>query len=234
MKLHLLEELIRDFVSSQLKSKAVDWYYPHALVGHFHANWRAPDINSLLATYDQCLKSDYSQRWWKRDNYRPKEIMLTLIETDPELASIAWKDLANDSASLDGRLYRFNYYCDELLQLYRHHKPLSVETYHHQDAAIISLYLAGLFPAKYSLYPGLDVFRVFCKTVGSPDIPVIDDLVRYEKVTAIVFTFLQRNIDFEKLSAHREADGHDVEFIPFQLSYELMIFAGEKNKIASG
>ncbi|MEP6796264.1 MAG: hypothetical protein ABJB16_18190 [Saprospiraceae bacterium] len=233
MKLHLLEALISDFVSVQLKTNEVDWYYPHSMVGHFQAFWRPPEVNSLLVTYDQCLKSEYTQRWWKRDNYRPKEIMLKLIETDPELASIAWKDLANDSSSLDGRLYRFNYYCEELLQLHRHKNALSVETYHHQDASMMSLYLAGLFPGKYSLYPGLDFFTAFCKIVGSPDIPVIDDLVRYEKVASIVFTFLQRNINFEKLSEHREADGHHVTFIPFQLSYELMVFAGEKNKTSS-
>src|SRR6185503_58808 len=111
--------------------------------------------------------------------------MIQLIEADPELAVIAWKDLANDSASLDGRLYRFNYYCDELLQLYRHINLRSVETYHHQDATIMSLYLAGMNPEKYSLYPGLEVFRSFCKAVGSPDMPVLDDLVRYMKIASI-------------------------------------------------
>ncbi len=231
MKLHLLEALINDFVAVQLKTNEAEWHYPHSMVGHFHTFWKPPELNSLRVTYEQCLKSDYTQRWWKRDNYRPKEIMIKLIESDPELAAIAWKDLANDSASLDGRLYRFNYYCDELLQLHRHQNALSVETYHHQDASVVSLYLAGLFPAKYSLYPGLDVFSIFCKLVGSPDIPVIDDLVRYEKVAAIAFTFLQRNINFEKLTAHREADHHQVKFLPFQLSYELMVFAGEKNKM---
>ncbi|HZV71821.1 MAG TPA: hypothetical protein VFG10_19880 [Saprospiraceae bacterium] len=233
MKLHLLEALISDFLSTQLKTNAVDWYYPHGLVGHFHSLWRLPDTESLLATYDQCLKSDYSQRWWKRDNYRPKEIMMKLIEADPELASIAWKDLANDAASLDGRLYRFNYYCDELLQLHRQHHSLSVETYHHQDASMVSLYLAGLFPEKYTLYPGLEDFRSFCKEVGSPDIPVIDDLARYAKVTSIVHTFLLRNNNFEKLSALRQDESQRLQYIPFQVTYELMLFAGERNKTTS-
>lgn len=233
MKLHLLEALINDFITDQLTTNGVDWYYPHSMVEHFHVCWRPPDVNSLLVTYEQCLKSDYTQRWWKRESYRPKEIMIKLIESDPELASIAWKDLANDSATLDGRLYRFSYYCDELLQLHRQRNPLSVETYHHQDASIMSLYLAGLFPSKYALYPGLEVFSIVCKKMGSPDIPVIDDLVRYEKVAAIAFTFLQRNLNFEKLTERREADRHTVKFIPFQLSYELMNYAAEKNTKAT-
>ncbi len=229
MKLHLLEDLIDQFILHQLENDLTDWFYPHTMVSRFHTMWRPPDPNTLKETYEQCLKSEYSQLWWKRDNYKPKEIMINLIDADPELATIAWKDLANDSASIDGRLYRFNYYCDELLQLYRQLNPRSVETYHHQDASIVSLYLAGLFPEKYALYPGLDAFQIFCKVVGSPDIPVIDDLARYMKVAAIGFTFLQRNKNFEKLSGIREAD-IKIKFIPLQLSYELVSFAGAINK----
>src|SRR5258706_16485874 len=105
MKLHLLIELIDQFLTEQLGSEATDWYYTHALVENFHRFWRTPDPNDFKEVYDQCLRSEYSQRWWKKDNYRPKEIMIHLIETDPELATIAWKDLANDSSSLEGRLY---------------------------------------------------------------------------------------------------------------------------------
>src|SRR4030095_10887104 len=227
MKLHLLEGLIDQFILYELKEDPIDWYFPHSLVDHFHQTWSAPDPNHLKNIYDQSLRSEYSQRWWKRDNYRhiydqslrseysqrwwkrdnyrPKEIMILLIETDPELASIAWKDLSNESASLDGRLYRFNYYCEELLQMHRQKNERSVETYHHQDASILSLYLAGLSPEKYTLYPGLDSFLAFCKTVGSPDLPVIDDLVRYMKVTSITFTFLQRNKNYNKLMEYRRS-----------------------------
>jgi len=227
MKLHLLESLIDQFITYELKTDPIDWYFPHSLVDQFHHSWSAPDPNHLKSIYDQCLKSEYSQRWWKRDNYRPREIMILLIETDPELASIAWKDMSNESASLDGRLYRFNYYCEELLQMHRQKNERSVETYHHQDASILSLYLAGLYPEKYSLYPGLESFLAFCKAVGSPDLPVIDDLVRYMKIASIVFTFLQRNKNYDKLIHHRRSM-HQVNVIPFQMSYELIEYGGRK------
>ena len=230
MKLHLLEELIDQFISEQILVDSIDWYFPHALVSHFHQWWRTPEPMTIKETYSQCLKSEYSQRWWKRDNYKPKEIMLDLIDADPELATIAWKDLANDSATLDGRLYRFNYYGEELLQMHRSKHDRSVETYHHQDASIVSLYLAGLFPSKYSLYPGLDSFKTYCKNVGSPDTPIIDDLVRYMKVASICFTFLQRNKNYEKLVAMRSPGKHNVVFVPLVLSYELMIFGEQKFK----
>jgi hypothetical protein len=129
MKLHLLEKAIDQFIASALRTDSIDWYYPHALVSEFHTHWSAPIQQSLKEIYDHCLRSEISQRWWKREQYRPKEIMLDLIDADPELATIAWKDLANDTATLDGRLSRFEYYCNELLQIHRQKHFRSVETY---------------------------------------------------------------------------------------------------------
>src|SRR5688572_15492552 len=193
MKVHLLEGLIDQFVKIQLNSKDSSWYLPHSLVDHFHTTWFSPEPYDLIERYDLSLRSEISQRWWKRENYRPKEIMLKLIQADPELAGIAFKDLANDTATLEGRLSRFDFYCAELLQMHRTAHIREIETYHHQDASIISLYLAGWYPDKYVLYPGLDIFQGFCSAVGSPDIPVVDDLTRYSKVAAIVYKFLSKN-----------------------------------------
>lgn len=233
MKVHLLEKAIDGFLTGQLRDNPTDWYFPHAMVLHFHEHWSAPQEGSLKEMYDDCLRSEYSQRWWKRDQYRPKEIMQLLIEADPELATIAWKDLSNDAASLDGRLSRFEYYCNELLQIHRQKHFRSVETYPHQDASIVSLYLSGLFPDKYALYPGLDVFQRFCRAIGSPDIPKVDDLVRYMKVAAIVFTFLQRNVHYQSLLNQREPSLHKVNLIPFLVSYEVIAYEGERFKNAS-
>jgi hypothetical protein len=229
MKVHLLENCIDRFISAQLEDNHTEWYYPHAMVGQFQEHWSSPQPTGLAEMYDQSLWSGYTQRWWKRDHYRPKEIMMFLIDADPELIAIAWKDLANESASLAGRLSRFEYYCGELLQIHRQKHPGSVESYHHQDSCMMSLYLAGLFPDKYALYPGLEVFRNFCKAIGSPDIPVVDDLVRYMKVVSIVFTYLQRNAMLEKLMVHRGPPMHSVKLIPFQLTYELIHFEGKPN-----
>lgn len=234
MKVHLLEKAIEQFLSAGLTNDATDWYYPHSLVGEFQAHWTTPSPEVIEEIYNQVLRSEYSQRWWKREQYRPKEIMLSLIQADPELAAIAWKDLANEDASLDGRLSRFEYYCDELLKLHRQKHFRSVETYHHQDASIVSLYLAGLCPEKYALYPGLDIFQNFCRVIGSPDIPKVDDLVRYMKVAAIVNTFLQRNSKYVLLIAQRDPSRHKVRLIPFLISYEVIAHAGGNTKYETG
>jgi len=234
MKLHLLENIIHKFLESQLRSKETAWYFPHSLVGHFNESWNENKELPLREKYDWALRNEISQSWWKKENYRPREIMLRLIDTDPELASIAFKDLANESASLDGRLSRFNYYAEELLQMHRKTHLRETETHHHQDAEMMSLYLAGMFPEKYSLYPGLDVFQSFCKAVGSPEIPVVDDLVRYAKVTSIVFRFLQQNVLYDKLADSRINGFHKVKFIPYQATYEVVSFAGNSFNSSSG
>lgn len=213
-----------------MDQKPTEWYYPHGMVHHFHEHWSLPEQTGLGRMYDLCLWSDHSQRWWKRDSYQPKAIMMTLIQADAELATIAWKDLANDSAPLDGRLSRFEYYCSELLQIHRQKHLRSVEVHHHQDASMMSLYLSGLNPDKYALYPGLDIFSRFCKAIGSQDIPLVDDLVRYMKVVTIVHTFLRKNPGYEKLVMQRTSERHKVPCIPLLIAYEVIHFEGNPQK----
>ncbi len=226
MKLHLLQQLISEYIKAARSWTQVPWHYAHEIVGHFHTHWSLHESHSLDETYDQSLQSDISQRWWKREQYRPKEIMLQLIATDQELARIAFKDLANDSATLDGRISRFEFYCEELLQMLRRNNPKAIDTYHHQDAAMVSFYLSGMFPEKYTLYPGLNVFTAYCKAIESPDIPKVDDLVRYQKVATTVYKFLEKNPEFQNLLSQRESSSYKVAVIPFQVTYEFISFAG--------
>jgi len=223
MKVHLLQQGIRHFIDSQLQSDHVDWHFPHSLVNRFHTEWQKLPERGLKDSYDQCLRSDISQRWWKRDKVDAKEVMLQLIDADPELAAIAWKDLAQPQASLDGRLSRFNYYCEQLLDLHRDKSSKSLETYHQQDASLMSLYLAGIFPDTNSLYPGLSTFQIFCKTIGSPDIPKVDDLVRYMKVCTIIFNFLQKDDRYQTFLEARMPPMHTIPCIPFQVTYEVVV-----------
>ena len=225
MKLHQLHNVIDQFLEQELRRDDTDWYFPHSIVLQFHDTWNDPLIDRLKDRYDKALKSEISQRWWKGDQYRPKDIMLTLIETDEELASIAFKDLANDTATLDGRLSRFTFYAEELVTMYRRNNPRDIESHHHQDAAIISLYLSGMFPDKYTLYAGLREFQSYCKVVGSPEIPVIDDLPRYMKVAAIVFKFLQQHKNYAALVKNRNSSNHKVKWLPYQTCYEIFLFA---------
>jgi hypothetical protein len=229
MKVHLLQSGITAFLTQELTHPTDTWLLPHSMVNHFHTSWYNHTDLSLYDRYDHALRSDISQRWWKREHYRPKEIMLTLIETDPELAGIAWKDLAQPAANLEGRLSRFTYYCEQLLDMYRARHPRAIETFHHQDATILSLYLAGLFPDLYALYPGIETFQQFCKNVGSPDIPKVDDLVRYMKVVNIVNTYLQRDQLLSAFFEKRDPVMYKVQPITMIITFEIVQFIASQD-----
>ena len=224
VKVHVLEKGIDEFLARDAGGDG--WIYPHALVAHFHRHWRTPDPVALLDLYDECLQSRHAQRWWKRDHYRPRETMELLIRADAELATLAWKDLANEGAALDGRIDRFGYYCQDILDALRRRDIRVVDTWHHQDAGIVSLYLAGMYPDKYVLYPGLQAFQTFCRNVESPNIPQVDELPRYMKVAAIVFTYLQKHPAFAALSAQRAGSRDGGVFIARQTAFEVISVMG--------
>lgn len=231
MKLHLIQQYVHDFIHQELNTKTDAWVYAHAMTDHFHTTWSWTEGPALRDIYDASLWSAHSTRWWKRDGYRPKEIMLRLIDTDPELALIAFRDLARSEASLEGRISRFQFYMDDLLAMWRDRDVRMTETYHHQDAAMMSLYLAGWYPDRYSLYPGLQQFISFCKKVGSSDIPKVDDLFRHTKVCAILHTYLQKNESYPDLISHRQQQKGKLH--PFMLTFELMCFIADQSSSAA-
>lgn len=226
MKLHLLEQGIDSFLQLALQDRTEPWVYPHSLVAQFHRHWGTPDPVSLADRYQECLQSRHAQRWWKRPQYRPKELMEMLMGADPELAALAWKDLANESVTLEGRVDRFAYYCQDILDTLRRRDIRVRDTHHHQDAAIISLYLAGMYPDRYVLYPGLEAFRRFCQFVESPSIPPVDDLPRYMKIAAIVFKYLGANARWDALGSARATSRHAADFVPMQVAFEAITFLG--------
>lgn len=228
MKLHLLEDGLSRFLEVSLADTSGAWGYPHALVDTFHLHWRTPDSANLADVFDECLQSRHTQRWWKRDQYRPKEIMLMLIAADPELAVIAWRDLANEAASLEGRIDRFGYYCQDILAALRKRDLRIADTHHHQDAGILSLYLAGMYPDKYALYPGLAAFQTFCRLVQSPNIPQVDDLPRYMKIAGIVHTRLRQDARYTQWEGLRRGGESPPPFRSFQTAFEAITWLGGK------
>ena len=231
MKLHLLERNIEDFIRINLQSSETTWYHPHEIVSNFNSQWHLPHAAELLNVFDASLHSRLSQRWWKKDHGDAKQIMQLLIQSEPELALIAFRDLSNDQSGLEGRLSRFDYYCTQLLEIHRQRNFKSVENSHYQDAGMISLYLSGMFPEKYALYPGLATFRKYCESVGAVDLPVIDDLVRYENIVAIINNYLQRHPGLQALTLYRKTFQMHFDLIPSQYAYEFVCFCGGNPKL---
>lgn len=142
--------------------------------------------------YEDSLQSNHTRRLWKTTAYRPKEVMLKLIEMRGDFVKQAFRDLLNEEKEILGRIDRFVFYSDQLLMEYKKTNPNSIENNHYQDYPILSLYLTFQYPNQYNYYN----FQLFCESLqklGAMKIPASDDIVRYFKTSRTIYTFLQKD-----------------------------------------
>ena len=194
MKLDIIRESIPSFVQSLRSREGSLHLYKYQVLENFRQTWTFGTDN-FAHMYDRSLQSDVTKRWWKREQYRPKEVMLLLIGNEEQYVREAFKELYNTSKQIENRIDRFVYYCDELLRMYKRANPKSIENNHYQDSAMISLYLAGMSPDEYTLYPGRDIFNKALRTLGAKESPEKDDLPRFFKVSKIIYQYMMKDQD---------------------------------------
>lgn len=172
----------------------------------FQETWNieAPDFATM---FDQSLQNTQTRRLWNRENYEPKRLMLLFIATQSDLIRQLFGDLFNETKDVTGRMDRFLFYCDELLQDHRRMHPRSPENshFHNDDYQIISLYLAFRYPDRYAPYR-YPVFRDLMIRLGSPDIPGNNDPERYFKVMRTLQGLLNKQEGIRQLHSERLAD----------------------------
>lgn len=168
----------------------------------FQDNWNI-ETESFADMFDRCLQNSKTRRLWKRENYAPKEMMLKFIGLNTEYARFVFQDLFNEEKDIEGRADRFVFYCDELLKDYKSAKRHSIERHYHDDNyEMISLYLAFRYPSEYTLY-NFEQFKKFMATIGSLDVPKVNDLARFFKVMRTTFKFLQKNEAVMRIHSER-------------------------------
>jgi len=192
MKLDILQLQIADFAHALGSRDSNIHAYKYAMLDNFRTHWTF-DTEDFGAMYDRALQSDVTRRWWKRTNYRPKDVMLLLIAQEEQYVREAFKELFNESKVAENRVDRFVFYCDELLRMYKKANPRSVENNHYQDSVMISLYLAALYPDRYTLYPGPELFNRALGVLGAQGTGTQDDLPRFFKLTRTLYTYLLKN-----------------------------------------
>lgn len=158
----------------------------------FQQNWDM-DADDWPAMYDGALQNSQTKRLWKREAYEPKRMMLELARMQPDFVRHMFFDLFNEEKELEGRVGRFVYYCDMLLQEYKDKHPRSIDNnhYHDDDYGMVSLYLAFRYPDQYTLYEP-DAFRQLLQKLGSGDIPRANDMERFAKVMKTLYKFMQK------------------------------------------
>jgi hypothetical protein len=162
------------------------------MLSHFADQWTFA-TDDFAAMYDSCLESAVTRRWWKREQYRPREVMLELIQTEEQYVREAFKELFNEQKLSENRVDRFIFYCDELLRMYKKANPKSVVNNHYQDNVIISFYLGALYPDKYTLYPGRRIFNQALRALGAHGTGEKDDLPRFFKLIHLIRNYMSQN-----------------------------------------
>lgn len=204
MQLKSLENLLLQYKNYLLRPEAEANLHIWAAQRHFQDHWDL-DAPDLAAMYDQSLYNPQTKRLWKRENYEPKRMMLELIRLDPDFARRAFADLFLEDKSIEGRVGRFVFYCDELLQAYKEAHPISIENNHyHDDYRMIFLYLAFRYPDRYTLYD-FDTFYRVLEKLKAPNLPQTHDPERFCKVTRIIHQFMQKDAELIDLNRKRLA-----------------------------
>lgn len=173
----------------------------------FQERWDM-DADDWPAMYDRAFQNSQTKRLWKRHAYEPKRMMLELARMQPDFVRHIFFDLFNEEKSLEGRVGRFVYYCDMLLQEYKDAHPRSIDNnhYHDDDYQMVSLYLAFRYPDRYTLHEPAG-FRLLLEKLGSPDIPKANDMERFAKVTHTLYNFMQKEEGLLALHRRRLVEG---------------------------
>ncbi len=202
MQLKKIQEVLEQFKTHLLSEQKEQHLYVYESQKIFQENWNL-EASDLAEMYNRSLNNTQTRRLWNRENYEPKRMMLEFWRMQPDFVKQMFQDLYNESKSIDGRVGRIVFYCDELLTEYLEKHPRSREGKHfHQDGyQIVSLYLAFRYPDQYTLY-SLDRFKRLLTALGVPELPATHDFERFCKVTRTMWNFMQK--DEELMAAHRE------------------------------
>ena len=198
-------EAYKGFLKS---AKALDRLYIWESQKIFQENWDLEATN-FADMYDLSLQNSQTRRLWKRENYEPKHIMSLFIDLQLDYVLYMFKDLFKEEKSIEGRVDRFVFYCDQLLQDYKQSHPRSIENnhYHDDNYQMISLYLAFRFPDQYTYFDA-EGFKILLQKLGSTDIPKTNDFGRFCKVVRTLNKLMAKDAEILELHQKRLLPNH--------------------------
>ncbi len=190
MQLNLLKKYLADF-SRYLSQSPGEEYLPHY---ETQRNWQLHfdiDAPDFAAMYDKALDNQTTRRLWQQEKYTPKKMMLLFIQQEPAFVRDAFRDLFNEEKSVENRIDRFVFYCDQFLEQYRRANPLKIDSNHYHDYTTNSLYLAFQFPDLYVPYEA-DILIGLLAKLGVRNLPVGGDFERHVKVMRTIYLFMEK------------------------------------------
>lgn len=192
MQVTKIQEAFKSYRNFLASSAAENRLYLWEIQRHFQQNWDL-SAEDLAEMYDRSLQSQHTRRHWRRENYEPKQMMLGFIHLEENYLRQVFKDLFNERNDISGRIDRFVFHCDQLLQEYKRKHPRSIDNNHYHDDGyqMISFYLAMRYPAAYTLYEGSRFIKLL-ETLGTRHLPKFDDFERFCKISRTLYKLMQK------------------------------------------
>jgi hypothetical protein len=191
---------------------------------HWQENWDLESPNPA-DMYRKSLQNSTTRRMWNREAYEPKAIMLRFAKLQPDYFRQMFTDLLNEKKKVSGRLSRFTYYCDQLLEMLRekHPKRAFPSHFHDDGYEISSIYLSFQYPEQYIPYK-LELFQVAMQRLGAPKPVLAHDTERYFKVAKTLNDMMQKREPL--LQRHQERLRADLHYMApsLLLVYDFMCF----------
>lgn len=208
MQLQKLQSAIAAYKQQLAKQRFYDQQYKWEILKHFQDNWdiEAPDLAEM---YDRCLQSNHTRRWWKGENFQPKEMMIRFLQASPDFGRRMFRDLFNEEKDIEGRVSRFQFACDVMLEEYKKDHPLTIDNNHfHSDNHMISLYLGLRYPMQHTVIFYSDFYRFLTK-IGMRNAPGPFDFERFFKICKTLHTFLLKDEELQALHLSKLKVGTD-------------------------
>lgn len=203
MNLKKINELIQNFKVVLPKKNKPEDLLLYEVTQNWQENWDLEQLD-LLSSYNTSLENGFSRRLWVGQNYEPKKMMLKFLASDKEFVREMFRDLLNEEKDPMGRMDRFIFHCDSLLETFKEDNRSSIINRHFHDDGykMVSLYLSLQYPDKYAYFDRVG-FEKFLSFVQARYVPGIDDIDRYIKVGKIVFKIMVKDDNLFRLHKSR-------------------------------
>lgn len=192
MQVQKIQDNFREYRKFLTGPNALDRIYLWEIQRRFQQNWDL-EADDLAAMYDRSIQSEHTRRHWRRENYEPKQMMMSFMEMEENYLRQIFKDLFNERNEISGRVDRFVFHCDQLLQEYKRKHPRRIDNNHYHDDGygMISFYLAMRYPEQYTLYEGRSFLQLLT-ALGTRNLPQFDDFERFCKISRTLYKLMQK------------------------------------------
>lgn len=186
MKVDQLKQYTRKYLKFLSTTAEPEFFFKWKCQENFLSHWNL-SAEDFAQVYDMSLQSPVSHRLWGGSKFSGKSGMLHLIQFDQAFTKSMFRDLFNEKSDANGRISRFLYHCDELSRQLKKADPQFIA--HHQDEALVSLYLSFSYPQEHCIFE-VEKFAQASKHLGIKSAPQNFEYDRFLRLVKAMRTIM--------------------------------------------